>query len=139
MTRPPTVCRLTRLRLLTMPVAAIYLLLGCGGGTQNVTVAVEPAPAPARVAFGLGVGGGYFYGLTVMTCTRDSVMWVVGTGGTNAGRPSRVVYGQAPAGFATRTGPVPLVPGCYMATAGSGFTRFVLRPDGSVAADSLRR
>ena len=102
--------------------------------SQRTGIAVEAAPSPQRVVFRISATP-FFYGLTVESCDKKRTMWVVGISGSAAPPPAQVVYGEAPKGFLTRSGPVPLAPGCYrVIVSGPAEARFVVNADGTVAA-----
>lgn len=81
------------------------------------TVRVEPGTAPLHPVFVLadstGRGrSGLVYGLSVVPCGSDSVMWQLGATGSQ-GPPQRLTYGEAPDGFVSLIGPRELRRGCY--------------------------
>jgi hypothetical protein len=114
----------------------VVTLAACGEEISR-QVRVEPVPAPARVAF-VFTDVSLFYGLNVTTCKGSRVMWLLSDEQLTA-PPARIEYGVAPPGFASRAGPEPLVPGCYVVTAsGPSSARFELGADGRVTVDSSR-
>jgi hypothetical protein len=107
--------------------AALASCAACDPDVANL-VHVEPAPAPSTVVFTLETRD-LVYGLSVMTC-RGRDMWTI-SNEKLGGAPSRITYGVTPAGFATRTGPLPLEPGCYdIVLSGPSRTRFHIGSDG---------
>jgi hypothetical protein len=126
------------LRLLLRWRAVLGLVLGASAEgcalTQRTAIVVEAAQGPQRVVFRIS-STPFFYGLTVVRCDRRRTMWVVGTPGDSTPPPARIVYGEAPKGYLTKTGPLPLTPGCYRVIAsGPAEARFIVNADGTVAA-----
>ncbi len=121
---------------------------GLGGLAAGVAIACAkastsrstPAPEPAKPVFHLlalrGRGSGFFYGLSIVTCSGSNVYWTFGTAGSTAAPPDSVVYGDTPHGYLTKTGPLPLVPGCYnVYVSGGSAARF--RVDANLRVTSL--
>jgi hypothetical protein len=126
------------LRVLTRWRALLGLTLaasvdGCAL-SQRTGVVVEAAPSTQRVVFRI-TATPFFYGLTVESCNEKRTMWVMGASGSTTPAPAQIVYGEAPKGFLTKTGPRPLTPGCYrVIVSGPSEARFVVNNDGTVAA-----
>jgi len=113
--------------------AAVASYAACDPEVSNL-VRVEPAPAPSTVVFTLE-SRDLVYGLSVMTC-RGRDMWTI-SNEKLGGAPSRITYGVTPAGFATRTGPLALEPGCYdIVLSGPSRTRFRIGTDGKLVVSS---
>ena len=109
------------------------LCAACETDVSNL-VRVEPAPAPSTVTFTLE-SRDLVYGLSVMTC-RGRDMWTI-SNEKLGGAPSRITYGVTPPGFATRTGPRALEPGCYeIVVSGPSRTRFRIGNDGRLVVSS---
>ena len=110
---------------------ASLLMTACVGGVGQL-VSVEPAPAPAAVSFVL-TDRSLFYGLTVATC-RGRAMWTI-SDEQLVDSPARIIYGIAPPGFVSRTGPAVLEPGCYVVTvSGPSHARFRIGAEGRIGA-----
>ena len=116
-------------------------LFACGPGVNEVRI--EAAPPPAGLAFvftdSTGKGpSGTIYGLAVVRCGSDSVVWqVAATGSKNA--PSRVAYGDTLDGFDVRVPPQPLRPGCYDVFVTDGRrARFRIDGSGHLAMQPIR-
>ena len=113
--------------------AAVTLSAACATDVSNL-VRVDPAPAPSTVVFTLATRD-LVYGLSVMTC-RGRDMWTI-SNEKLGGAPSRITYGVTPPGFATRTGPRALEPGCYeIVVSGPSRTRFSIGNDGKLVVNS---
>ena len=114
----------------------LVAVLSCAACETDVSnlVRVEPGPAPSPVVFTLE-SRDLIYGLSVLTCGgRD--MWTI-SNSKNGGAPSRITYGVTPPGFATRTGPGTLEPGCYeIVVSGPSRTRFTIGNDGKLVVNS---
>ena len=119
-------------------IAAIALLSAACASDTSQGVSVAPAPAPAVASFVLA-DRSLVYGLTVATCSGRT-MWTISN--QKLGQPPDTIsYGVTPPGFATRTGPLPLSPGCYEVTvSGPAHTRFEIGADGRlIVEDSLSK
>ena len=113
--------------------AAVASCAACETDVSNL-VRVEPAAAPSTVVFTLE-SRDLVYGLSVMTC-RGRDMWTI-SNEKLGGAPSRITYGVTPPGFATRTGPRALEPGCYeIVVSGPSRTRFSIGNDGRLVVRS---
>ena len=113
--------------------AAAAWCAGCETDVSNL-VRVEPAPVPGTVVFTLE-SRDLVYGLSVMTC-RGRDMWTI-SNEKLGGAPSSITYGVTPPGFATRTGPRVLEPGCYeIVVSGPSRTRFRIGNDGKLVVSS---
>ena len=113
--------------------AAVASCAACEADVSNL-VRVEPAPSPSTVVFTLE-SRDLVYGLSVMTC-RGRDMWTI-SNAKLGGAPSRITYGVTPPGFATRTGPRALEPGCYeIVVSGPSRTRFNIGNDGKLVVNS---
>ena len=115
---------------------ALVVVLSCAACETDVSnlVRVEPAPAPSTVEFTFETRD-LVYGLIVMTC-RGRDMWTI-SNVKLGGAPSRITYGVTPPGFATRTGPRALEPGCYdIVVSGPSRTRFNIGNDGKLVVNS---
>ena len=113
--------------------AAVIFCVACATDVSNL-VRVEPAPAPSTVVFTLE-NRDLVYGLSVITC-RGRDMWTI-SNEKLGGAPSRITYGVTPPGFATRTGPRALEPGCYeIVVSGPSRTRFRIGNDGRLVVSS---
>ena len=131
-------------RLAVVAVAVIVALAACAG--RNA-VWLDPASTPERVVFRISNGPGstappsYFYGLTVMSCGGNVVLWTLrNSETTSASRPARIVYGEPPRGYYSADGPRPLRPGCYrVAVSGPATTEFRIGADGAVSARAQPR
>ncbi len=118
----------------------VVLLGGCASGNA---IWVEPNSTAKRVVFRIArtreatAPPSFFYGLSVITCSGNRVMWTFGGASNAAPTPSQIVYGKPSPGYTTREGPRPLRPGCYRAViSGSASVEFVVRRDGSVVQQS---
>lgn len=121
---------------------AVYVAVAsCAAcGTMNA-VRIDPASPSDRPAFVLTSGVGEqgppaeFYGLAVVTCKGDSVMWQIAIS-ANVSPPARVVYGVVPGGFTAGVTAHPLVPGCYRVyISGPAHTTFTVSPKSHIAPD----
>jgi hypothetical protein len=87
---------------------------------------VAPDASAARPVFHLvhedGTPLTRFYGLSVVSCSGDAVLWTLQSGGTSASPPLAITYGEAPTGYTSATGPRPLDPGCYKVLMPEGIT-----------------
>lgn len=72
------------------------------------------------------------YGLSILRCTGEHPMWTIAADGSRT-MPDTVVYGRPIPGFSVRSGPEPLVPGCYTAViSGARPLTFDVKSDGTV-------
>jgi hypothetical protein len=118
-------------------IVVAIIAMSCDAPTNLVRVA--PVPRVDSLTFELSsVGaasgpGSLVYGVSVVDC-EENVFWTIASDGSRA-LPQRFTYGSVIPGFATRTGPLPLVPGCYkvLVSRAKPF-RFEIRGDGSVTA-----
>ena len=124
-------------RLLAVLALAVAVAAGCG--TDNL-IGVEPGSTADSLVFRLAASRGdiitppsLVYGLTVIPCGGDRVLWQI-SAETGEGRiPSRVRYGEQLQGFRVRVPAEPLRPGCYEAViSGPATVRFDVRADGTV-------
>jgi hypothetical protein len=107
--------------------AVTGLMAACVHDVSHV-VSVEPAPTPGAVTFVLA-DANLVYGLTVATCSGRA-MWTI-SNTQQAKSPVRIIYGNPPRGFVTRTGPDQLKPGCYEVTvSGPSRARFHIATNG---------
>lgn len=129
---PSSLCvsSVSRFRLYAVYVA-VASCAACG--TMNA-VRIDPASPSDRPIFVLTRAVGEegppaeFYGLAVVTCKDDSVMWRIAIS-ANVAAPARVVYGTVPAGFTAGVTAHPLVPGCYRVyISGPAHTTFTVSP-----------
>lgn len=102
-----------------------------------MTVAPESSPGAKpvfRVATTSGAPPHTFFGLSVVRCGHDTTMWTLTTpgGASTAAPPDTIVYGEAPTGYATTVGPLPLRPGCYEVFAAGASARFRVERDGRI-------
>jgi hypothetical protein len=143
--RVPVHCRPPRRSSHAAPInvaalATLATLAACAG--RNA-VWVDPVSTRERVVFHISNGPGstappsYFYGLTVMSCGGNQVLWTLRNSETvSASRPARIVYGEPPRGYFSADGPRPLRPGCYrVVVSGPASTEFRIAADGA----TLRR
>src|SRR5829696_3825115 len=104
--RPPQ-ARTPRWHAAARAATAVLLLAAtlaaCAG--RNA-VWVDPGSTRERVVFHISNGPGstappsYFYGLTVMSCGGNVVLWTLRNSETaSAARPARIVYGEPPRGY----------------------------------------
>lgn len=105
--------------------------VACADHGRPLDTAPSAKPLPL---FHLGLirrgGAGFFYGLTVMTCTGSKPYWTFGVRGAKGPPPDTVTYGATPAGYATVIGPLPLDPGCYrVLVTGGASAQFHIAPD----------
>jgi len=113
-------------------------VFACEGVVNEVRV--EPGAAPLKPAFVLtdtsGRGpSGTIYGLSIVSCRSDNVLWQIAATGSNSA-PSRIVYGEAPPGFRVNAGPEALRPGCYdVFVTGGRRARFRVDAAGRVTPD----
>jgi hypothetical protein len=116
-------------------IAAVMLLSVACASNESQVVSVAPAPAPAAATFVLG-DQDLVYGLTVSTC-NGRTMWTLINEKLGL-PPDSIRYGVAPPGFASRTGPAPLRPGCYEVTvSGPAHARFHIGGDGRLTTPNL--
>ncbi|HEY7236022.1 MAG TPA: hypothetical protein VH539_17825 [Gemmatimonadaceae bacterium] len=103
-------------------------------------VRVEPGASPLKPVFVLTdttgrAPSGTIYGLSIVTCRNDNVLWQIAATGSNTS-PSRIVYGEAPPGYAVNVGPAALRPGCYVVFVTDGRrARFRVDATGRVTPD----
>ena len=119
------------------------LVLMLGGCASGNAIWVEPNSTAKRVVFRIArtreatAPPSFFYGLSVITCSGNRVMWTFGGMSNTAPTPPQIVYGKPSPGYTTREGPRPLRPGCYRAViSGAASVQFVVRRDGSVVQQS---
>lgn len=121
---------------------SLLLLAAC---TATTAVRLAPAPENGRPVFMItaAVGEGLapaLYGLSVVRCGSDDVMWTIAADGGRSS-PRRIVYGTAPAGYLNEVRPRILGPGCYnVFVSGGGRSTFTvpagteIHPDTSATA-----
>lgn len=122
--------------------AALTLVLASCETLVN-EVRVEPGTTPLKPAFVLSDTTGHgpvgtIYGLSVVACGSETVLWQIAATGSN-GTPSRIEYGVLPPGFVVNAGPAPLRAGCYNVFVTDGRrARFHVDAAGVVTSDSRR-
>lgn len=126
---------------LTLVLGGTVALLAC---PEQTAVWVEDGSTATHMVFGVGRYRDRrdpplteLPTFIVQRCTEpeadDDVVWQIAIDSSEAPVPSRIRYGEPPAGYVTKVGPRDLVPGCYDAlTLGSGTVRFEVAPDGTV-------
>jgi hypothetical protein len=113
-------------------IAAVTVVMAACVNDVSHVVSVEPAPTPGAVTFVLA-DANLVYGLTVSTCSGRA-LWTI-SNEQQVKPPVRITYGIPPRGFATRTGPGQLKPGCYEVTiSGPSRSRFHIAPDGRLVS-----
>ncbi|MGI8765429.1 MAG: hypothetical protein ACR2KM_02805 [Gemmatimonadaceae bacterium] len=101
-------------------------------------VTIAPASTARNLVFHR-VAPDIFYGMLVTTCNGDRTMWDIGTPGNAEPAPDNIAYGVAPPGYAVRTAPLPLTPGCYRVTvSGPATSEFIVDAAGKVTARQHR-
>ena len=97
-------------------VAGIVAFTACE--PTNMIQLASPQPIDSVVFVVGGASGARIgtpiYGLSIVRCSDELPMWTIAADGSRA-LPDRVIYGGRIPGFVTRTGPEPLVAGCYKA------------------------
>jgi hypothetical protein len=109
------------------------------GCPQELAVWIEPGSTVQRLTFGVAQsrGGPPVADLKAFEVNRcasrgvdETTVWLI-EAASEAPKPTRITYGTVPAGFTLRTGPQPIVPGCYRVhVSGSGALRFAVDADG---------
>jgi hypothetical protein len=132
--RPPTGGRALGRRL-----ALGGVCLAVAGCAARNAIWVEPGSGDGRVTFRVSATPGgtapieHLYGLTVSTCDGRVVWTMRSADVASAARPTRIEYGEPPAGYVSAAGPEPLAPGCYRATvSGPASVVFTVGGDGRV-------
>jgi hypothetical protein len=107
------------------PVALLLALVLSACNSERIE-RVAPDASASRPVFHLVHPDGSpitrFYGLSVVSCSGDAVLWTLQSGGTNAAPPLAIAYGETPTGYTSATGPRPLDPGCYKVLMPEGLT-----------------
>lgn len=117
------------------------LLANCDPPVNQVRI--EPGTAPRTPVFVLtdstGSGpAGAIYGLSVVPCGADAVVWQIVATGTN-GPPTLLTYGVTPPGYVSHLGPAPLSAGCYDVFVTDGRrARFRVDAAGKVTTEARR-
>ena len=120
------------------------VLASCETLVNEVRVEPGTTPPPIKPVFVLSDTSGHgpvgtIYGLSVVACGRETVLWQIVATGTNTA-PARIDYGVAPAGYIVNIGPTPLSTGCYNVYISDGRrARFHIDGVGRVISDSPRR
>lgn len=134
----------TPTRRLVLPfVLAIVLDSGAACGPALNEVRVEPGTTPLKPVFVLTdttghASSGTIYGMSVVPCGADTAVWQLAANGSNAA-PSRLVYGETPAGYVVTVAPEPLRAGCYDVFVTDGRrSRFRVDAAGRVIVDARR-
>ncbi|MGI8509036.1 MAG: hypothetical protein ACR2MQ_06895 [Gemmatimonadaceae bacterium] len=118
--------------------AGLVILAACATSGNGPAVTIAPASTAQRLVFHR-VAPNFFYGMLVTTCDGNQIMWDIGTGANAEPAPVDIAYGVAPPGYAVRTAPLPLKPGCYRATvSGPATSEFVVDAAGNVTARQRR-
>jgi hypothetical protein len=130
-----------RFRIATFSIALTLVSASCE--TLVNEVRVQPGTAALKPVFVLsdttGRGPvGTVYGLSVVTCGSETVLWQIVATGSN-GAPSRIEYGVTPAGYIVNIGPTPLHAGCFNVYVTDGRrARFHVDAAGRVTSDPQR-
>jgi hypothetical protein len=117
--------------------------LGC---PQRTAVWVIPGSTTSSLEFGISDGRGSSKGiefgyLRVNPCAGSDfgpsgATWLLAENGVAPAYVNRVRYGVTPLGYRSEQGPVPLQPGCYRASTRGSHVEFLVRSDGTIAADN---
>ena len=136
-----SITRLTRGRVLLLVVTIVLGAAACGPALNEVRI--EPGATPLKPVFvvtdttGRG-SSGTIYGMSVVPCGADTAVWQIAANGSS-GAPSRLVYGETPAGYVVTAGPEPLRAGCYDVFITDGRrSRFRVDAAGRVIVDARR-
>lgn len=136
-----SITRLTRGRVLPYVVAIVFGGAACGPALNEVRI--EPGATPLKPVFivtdttGRGASG-TIYGMSVVPCGADTAVWQIAANGSS-GAPSRLVYGETPAGYVVTAGPEHLRAGCYDVFITDGRrSRFRVDAAGRVIVDARR-
>lgn len=133
----------THARARALPLILAILLGGSGCGPALNEVRIEPGTTPLKPVFVLTdttgrAPSGTIYGISVVPCGADTAVWQIAANGSN-GPPSRLVYGETPAGYVVSAGPQPLRAGCYDVFVTDGRrSRFHVDAAGRVIVDTRR-
>ena len=127
--------------VLSLVLAVVLGGAACGPALNEVRV--EPGTTPLKPVFVLTdttgrASSGTIYGMSVVPCGADTAVWQIAANGSN-GAPSRLVYGETPAGYVVTVGPEPLRAGCYDVFITDGRrSRFRVDAAGRVIVDARR-
>jgi hypothetical protein len=124
---------------LSLAVLFAIAAVACRASMTGGRISVEPSSTAQHLVFRLDPSV-FLYGLSVETCDGARVQWAVGRAGGDPKPPATVVYGEAPPGYTTQTGPRPLTPDCYrVVISGPESARFRVERDGGVTVLTGRR
>ena len=132
-----------RFYIARLSVALTLVLASCETLVNEVRVESGTTPPPIKPVFVLSDTSGHgpvgtIYGLSVVACGRETVLWQIVATGTNTA-PPRIEYGVAPAGYNVNIGPTPLSAGCYDVYISDGRrARFRIDAVGRVTSESPR-
>lgn len=95
----------------------VVLALGAACTPPVNEIRVEPGTTLFKPVFVLTdttgrSPSGTIYGISVIPCDADSVVWQIAASGSNRA-PMRLEYGLTPPGYVAHIGPAVLRPGCY--------------------------
>jgi hypothetical protein len=119
-------------------------LSACAPAIAN-SLQIQPGATANSLAFvvlsvsGDSTLGAPVVGLSVVACGTEHVLWTIGTDGSRS-MPRHVVYGATVPGYPTKTGPLPLTPGCYdVVMTGARRVRFDIDASGGVHVRTTTR